>query len=379
MSIYVSSMLFQAPELSDQEEGVLSLVETLRAQLRRFTREPARWVGSLRRVQFARAIQGSNSIEGYHVTLDDALAAVDGEEPMSAEEESWRAVSNYQTAMTYVLQLARDPHFELSAQLLKSLHFMMLSHELKKDPGQWRTRRVQVRDDSTGRVVYDAPDPDLVHELMDALIDSLRPSTTPTLVEAAMAHLNLVMVHPFRDGNGRMGRALQTLVLAREGVLTPEFISIEEYLGRNTPEYYRVLGEVGAGRWNPDRSARPWVRFILKAHHQQATTLLRRVKETARLWEELETVVEHAGVPERSIPVLFNAARGQRIRNTGYRLHADVSAHTAGRDLKQLVEAGLLEPHGERRGRFYVGTDSLRRVRNEIRIAREEEYVDPFA
>jgi Fic family protein len=83
---------------------------------------------------------------------------------------------------------------------------------------------------------------------------------TNALVRAAMAHLNLVMVHPFRDGNGRMARCLQTLVLAREGILAPEFSSVEEFLGRNTDEYYKVLGDVGAGK-HPERDASPWIRY----------------------------------------------------------------------------------------------------------------------
>jgi len=62
-----------------------------------------------------------------------------------------------------------------------------------------------------------------------------------------MAHLNLTMIHPFSDGNGRMARCLQSLVLARGGKLSPEFLSIEEYLGRNTPSYYQVLSAVAQG------------------------------------------------------------------------------------------------------------------------------------
>ncbi|GAB2822248.1 hypothetical protein GCM10027022_10850 [Alpinimonas psychrophila] len=72
-------------------------------------------------------------------------------------------------------------------------------------------------------------------------------------VPALMAHLNLVMIHPFRDGNGRMARCLQSLILAAEGVLSPVFMSVEEYLGNNTQDYYRMLAEVCGGtglNWN---------------------------------------------------------------------------------------------------------------------------------
>ena len=105
------------------------------------------------------------------------------------------------------------------------------------------------------------------------------------VIRAGMAHLNLVMIHPFRDGNGRMARALQTLVLARDQIPWPELSSIEEYLGLNTPSYYRVLADVGGRTWQPESDTRPWIRFVLTAHHRQATTTLRR--SFARGWRKI--------------------------------------------------------------------------------------------
>ena len=94
------------------------------------------------------------------------------------------------------------------------MHFMLLDHELSTMPGRYRTREIFVRDDRRGVNVYRGPDGDLVPELMRALSESLaKPSADDPLVRGAMAHLNLVMIHQFRDGNGRMARALQTMVL----------------------------------------------------------------------------------------------------------------------------------------------------------------------
>ena len=103
-----------------------------------------------------------------------------------------------------------------------------------------------------------------------------------------MAHLNLALVHPFSDGNGRMARCIQSYVLAGEGLLSSEFLSIEEYLGRNTNAYYDVLTEVAQGAWSPGRDARPWLRFCLTAHYRQAQTLLRRIEETEALWDRCD-------------------------------------------------------------------------------------------
>ena len=158
----------------------------------------------------------------------------------------------------------------------------------------------------------------------------------PIIIRAALSHLNLTMIHPFSDGNGRMARCLQTLVLAREGILEPEFCSIEEYLGRNTPEYYQVLADVGQGAWHPENDARPWIRFCLIAHFRQASLLLRRSKETKRIWDSLELEIRNRGLPERCIMALADAAFGLRVKNSTYRSAAEITENVASRDLKEL-------------------------------------------
>ena len=373
-------MIFQTPTLTPDARWVLAQVEDLRRRLSDQVREPRQWVGLLRRVSFARAVQGSNSIEGYNVSLDDALAAADNESPVQASAETWAAIEGYRDALTYVLQLADDRHFTLDESLIRSLHYMMLKYDLSKSPGRWRPGTIYVRNDTTGQIVYEGPDaglvPGLVAELVKDLCCDDRP---PALVNAAMAHLNLVMIHPFRDGNGRMARCLQTLVLAREGILSPHFCSVEEYLGRNTAAYYDVLAEVGAGSWQPERDATPWIRFILTAHYRQARTLLRRTEESERRWTLLQELAERLRLPERTIGPLFNASMGLTLQNARYRIAADVSELVASRDLKALVDAGLLEARGEKRGRVYMRSKELAAVDDEVRGSRRSRVMeDPF-
>ena len=371
-------MIFVVNKLPDQYLAVIHRVDQVRAQLQYAIQVPRRWVGVLRRSTFARAIQGSNSIEGYNVTLEDAVAAVERQAPIDTESEAWLAITGYREAMTYILQLADDPYFTYSEGLIRSLHYMMLNYNLEKHPGRWRPGPVFVRREPTGEIVYEGPDVGLVPILMRELIDSLNArNELPALVRPAMGHLNLVMIHPFSDGNGRMGRALQTLVLARGGILSPHFCSIEEYLGRNTQEYYSVLADVGRGNWHPERDPLLWLRFCLTAHYRQAETLLRRTKETERLWSHLEVEIANRKLPERVIFALADAAFGWRIYNSTYRSAAEISENLASRDLKLLVDQELLRPVGERRGRSYAATPVLRAMREQ---AREPKHVtDPFA
>ena len=198
----------------------------------------------------AAAIRGSNSIEGYHVDVDDAAAAVDDEEPLSADQKTFAEIRGYRQALGYVLAMAADPHFALDASAIRSMHYMMLSHDLSKSPGRYRTGPIYVHDDATDTQVYEGPDADRSPDSWTSL-SILTSTRVDALVRAAMAHLNLVMIHPFRDGNGRMARALQTLVRREAGTRRADVLQHRGVAGRNTDDYYRVLALTGRGHGIP--------------------------------------------------------------------------------------------------------------------------------
>jgi len=377
-------MVFETPRLRDDERDVLALLSEQREELRDRVAEPRRWAGTLRRMAFARAVQGSNSIEGYNASLDDVVATVDGEPTLDVSEETQHALSGYSDAMTYVLQIAGDSSLLIDEGLVKSLHFMMIKHDLRKNPGQWRPGNIYVQN-SNGRTVYEGPPSEDVPSLVAEMLAILDQDKSPVLIRAAMAHLNLVLIHPFSDGNGRMGRCLQTLVLARDRVLAPVFSSIEEYLGRNTQAYYDVLAEVGAGSWHPERDARPWLRLCLRAHYMQIRTMLRRRVEIERLWNGCVDLAERNRLPERCAAALMDSAYGLRIRRGSYRSSAqsvvgeEISKQTASRDLATMVELGLLDTVGERRARYYLAGPAPAQLLEEIRAQRPPRTADdPF-
>ena len=370
-------MIFRAPPLSNRDLQQLERIEALRRALAQHVATPRRWLGSLRRLTIARSVQGSNSIEGYDAALDDVVAAGDGDDPLDATDETYQSLRGYQTAMTYVLQLAREaspPTIDQS--LIRSLHFMMLSHDLSKRPGLWRQGAIWVEREPGQKVVYEAPPVDAVPSLVWELVVSLATEPGPALVRAAMAHLNLVMIHPFSDGNGRMARCLQTLVLAGDRVVAPEFSSIEEYLGAHTRDYYEVLANVGRGAWHPERDATQWVRFCLTAHERQASRVLQRVHDTQRLWELCGDLAMARRLPARTVPALVDSARGFRLRNRTYRRLVErsdgepIAELTATRDLKAMVDAGLLQARGERRGRIYLAGEPVRDAWRAVRDLR---------
>ena len=359
-------MIFQYPTLAQPDRAVLELIRQLRRDLRHQVNvNPVRWTGFLRRNTFARALQGSNSIEGINADLAEAVAIIDEEKPETLEEETEKALTCYRTAMTYVLRLHDDPHAQINAQLIRSLHFMMLNYDMTMLPGQWRTGSIRVVHEPTNKTVYEGPESDAIPGLIEELVAQIKSddAVESSIVLAAMAHLNLAMIHPFRDGNGRMSRALQTLVLTRNDVVSPIFCSIEEWLGRNTDAYYAILGEVGKGAWQPDNDALPWVRFCLVAHYQQAATLMKRNVIIGRMFDEMEKLRKIHGLPERNEVVMMDAAFGYKVRNGRYRHENEISDVVASRDLKRLSDLGILMPVGEKRGRYYTAGKPLEEIR----------------
>ena len=410
-------MIYEAPEMTAADAAVADEIEGLREQLRPYLRMRRRWYGTLRRAQFARAVQGSNSIEGYHASVEDAAAVIDHDAPFAdVSEDTISAVAGYRDAMTYALQLAAgvsppdrfrersvhdspSPESSAAASLpidfstLRSLHFMMIKHDLAHNPGQLRPGAIWVAD-SDGESVYDAPERRLVDTLLGEFFEQCADLTTdeavPAMVAAAMAHLNLVLIHPFSDGNGRMARCVQTLMLAASAVrdndpLAPEFLSIEEYLGHNTLSYYAALSAAAAGQWSPERSARPWIEFCLTAHLRQARTVLRRVLEYESLWDVCSQLAQQRGVPERAVGTLCDAARGWTVRRSLYLIRTEttngepISDGMASRDLLSMARSGLLTPVGDKRGRRYRPSDELVDIWHQIRgmrLARDD--ADPY-
>jgi Fic family protein len=371
-------MIYTLPGPEGPDLAVLEMIRRQHAILTNLlSGERRRWTGSLRRSAMARAIRGSNSIEGYNATLDQAVAAI-ANEPPAEYTDTWLATKGYRDALTYILQAASDPYFEFSKQFLKSLHFMMVGHEMSKSPGQWRGGSIYVVNQASGQTVYEAPDAGEVNDLVEELVTELKSyegKIWPPLL-GAMAHLNLTMIQPFRDGNGRMARALQTLVIAKAGMTDPILCSIEEWLGENTQDYYQVLAEVGQGVWSPGNNALPFVRFCLKAHYQQGQRLIRRSQEYAVIYEKVHALVKSLDLNERCEIPLFDSCTGVRITNTRYRTETEVSEYVASRDLKKLTDLGLLEPEGDGRGRAYRAGPQLLEIRKQTRTVRKVD--DPY-
>jgi hypothetical protein len=145
------------PRPRSRGQQVIAEIHAFRASIADFLRVPKRLNGLLRRTTTARAIQGSNTIEGYTVSDEDAVAAVDDLPPLSADEATWMEILAYRRVLTYVLNVATEPGFVIDEAVLRSMHFMLLDHDLTKTPGRYRTNEIFVRDAKRGVNVYEGP------------------------------------------------------------------------------------------------------------------------------------------------------------------------------------------------------------------------------
>ncbi|HTC59074.1 MAG TPA: Fic family protein [Solirubrobacteraceae bacterium] len=354
-------MIFQTPKVGSVLARRLAELDELRQRLGDQAGVAGPWLGSLRRQWRASSATSSIEIEGFRVPAEEAIAVASGEGPGNSQDDNSMALSCYARAMDHVGVMSEDPAFRWVERVVLDLHFDACYFQKGRDPGQYRRGGIEVTSPGGGPPAYVGPPYEQIPKLMREVITWLDRGDLDAhvAVRAAMAHLHLVSVHPFSDGNGRISRIAQSLVLARGGLLSPEFVSIEEYLGRNTGRYYATLQKVQGGSYRPERDAAPWVRFCVDTHLEQAQRRLEQIAEAGKRWSFLEALIEQHEWPDRLVVALEQSLFHGADR-TSYAAEADVSQQTASNDLRRLLDAGLVVQQGNGRSTRYVASKSLR-------------------
>ena len=348
-------MISATPTPTTELRAQLEELDKLRGDLGHEVGRAVPWIGVLRRRVRASSVEGSTSIEGFSVEPGEAVALVSGDQRVDPGDENRQAVACYARAMDHVGVMATDPSFAWHDRAILDLHFDACSFQRSEGPGRWRSGPVGVTGND-GRIVYQAPDAEEVPGLMAEVVED---RDAHAVIRAAMAHLHVVSVHPFRDGNGRISRIVQSLVLAQEGLMSPEFGSIEEYLGAHTADYYAALNEAHGPSYQPERDASNWVAFCVKAHLAQARQRLAQIEDAAARWTYLEELVGSRGWPDRLTIALEQSLIGGSDR-TGYATEAGISPATASADFRRLVDASLVEQKGRGRSVRYQASKQLR-------------------
>lgn len=353
-------MLYATPKLDAPLQEDLAAFDRLCEELGARAGRAGPWLGGLRRQWRASSAESSIEIEGFSVPSEDRLAIASGTEPADPSDEDRMALAGYGRAMDHVAAMAADAGFEWVERVVLDLHFDACHFQRDKQPGRYRESGIEVTSPDGGAPAYVGPPAEEVRPLMGETMRWLRTGDLDAhpAVRAAMAHLHVVSIHPFRDGNGRISRIVQSLVLALGGLLAPEFVSIEEYLGGHTGAYYAALREVQGGSYQPRRDATPFVGLCVRAHLAQAERRLLQLDRAAARWSHLERLVAEHGWPDRLV-IALEQSLFEGADRAAYAAEADVSLPTASNDLRRLLDAGLIVRRGSGRATRYVASERL--------------------
>jgi len=354
-------MLFATPRPTTELLAELAQLDDLRRRLaERAGASAGPWLGPLRRQVRATSAESSIEIEGYRVPRGEQVGLVSGGEAPAADDDRM-ALACYGRAMDHVGVMAADPGFRWVERVILDLHFDACHFQRSRSPGQYRTGGIEVTAPDGGTPAFVGPAAGEVRGLMGEVVAWLDDGDLDAhvAVRAAMAHLHVVSVHPFGDGNGRIARIVQSLVLARDALVAPELGSIEEYLHRHTDAYYATLQAVQGGSYRPERDATPWVAFCVKAHIDQAQSRLALIEEAGARWSTLEGIVERHGWPDRIVSALEQSVFASTDRGA-YASEAGVSLATASADFRRLLDAGWVTQLGSGRSTRYEASDALK-------------------
>ncbi len=303
-----------------------------------------------------RAAHHGTHLEGNELNLTQAEKVLQGEEVV-ARQRDVQEVINYRKAMEFIGQLhTEDAAWRLKEDDLLKLHSLTVDRTLAHEKvGKLRQTQVVIRNSFTGEVSFRPPEASLVPKQIADLIafanTSLDEDIHP-LLKSGVVHYEFVRIHPFIDGNGRVGRCLSTLFLYQGGYDIRKFFSLEEYFDKHASDYYAALQSVA--KKNGDQTE--WLEFFVESLAVELVKIkekVERISVDARLKQKL------GGAPvllsERQLKIIeYLQATGYLQNNAFKQLFPFVSEDTVLNELKSLIESGIIKKVGKTKAAKYV-------------------------
>ena len=278
----------------------------------------------LRKQNRIKTIHSSLSIEGNTLTEDQITALLENKRVIGPEKDV-KEVLNAIKAYDELKQF----NFDSSKSFLKA-HRLLMEGLIDK-PGKYRTQEVAIVKGK--RIEHVAPPFEMVPFLMDELFDYLKNENELTLIKSCVFHYETEFIHPFLDGNGRMGRLWQSLILMEEYPLF-EFLSFETLISATQKEYYKALALS-----DKSGNSSPFIEYMLQVIDQSLQGLL---KFNNRILKDTDRLAYFIGLGKRTF-----------TRKDYMDVFKDISSATASRDLKKGVELKLFKSEGEQNKTVY--------------------------
>lgn len=256
-----------------------------------------------------------------------------------------RALKNAQKGM--------ESGYELSNSFIKMMHQQLLfwGRGASKSPGEFKTEQNYLGDKLNKRITFVPISPEKLTDGIDLLLRYIQEDSSPALVKAAIAHLEFEALHPFQDGNGRIGRMLITLLLWSSGIISAPHFYISGYFEDHKEEYIATMRSVSAtGNWNE------WCVFFLNAVESQAIRNLKVAESIRELYQEMKGTFSEILSSKWTVNALDYIFTNPVFRNNTFTSGSGIPPATASRFTKNLLSRGLLvtkAPASGRRSALY--------------------------
>lgn len=295
----------------------------------------------------------SSQIEGTQSSLSDLLL-FENEEAPGVPIDDVQEVSSYVAAMEHGLERIRAG-FPISLRLIRELHDILLSkgRGSSKQPGEFRRTQNWIGGTRPGNALFVPPPPELVMESMSHLESFIHDDTVeiPSLIKAGLVHVQFETIHPFLDGNGRLGRLLITFILCAQGILKEPILYLSLYFKSHRSRYYELLqGVRERGDWEA------WLEFFLDGITETSLQAADAAREILNLFETDRIHIERLGRPAASALRVHQLLQQKPIINipdTAKKL--GISVPTITKSVQHLEDLRIVrEITGKQRGRAFA-------------------------
>lgn len=294
----------------------------------------------------------SSKIEGTKTSVEEALLPFDNIRVENRDD--WTEVTNYTNALNFAI--GRLDSLPFSSRLIRETHKLLMVgvRGEQKLPGEYRNSQNWIGGNTLQNAVYVPPAHHLIGELMSDLENFFHSEEfqVPVLIKAAILHYQFESIHPFLDGNGRIGRLIIILLLIDKGILKLPLLYLSDYLENNREAYYNHLTTV-----RTENAIEAWILFFLEGVRVTANKAIAILQATQAIELEVKVLIsEHFAKREKVATILLDALFKQPIINIKQVENmCNLSSKAAGSLVAEMVKIGVLEPFNEQqRNRLFV-------------------------
>lgn len=311
------------------------------------------WEKRFREDAIVRAVHHGTHIEGNMLMKEEAKDVLMGKE-ITARPRDIQEVINYRKVLDYIDEEAKKQIEKITESIIKKIHKLVVTGILDEaEGGEYRKKQVVIRNSQTGEVTFRPPAPIEVPFLMKEFVywlnrygkDDIHP-----LIKAGIAHHEFVRIHPFLDGNGRVGRSLSTLIMFLGGYDIRRFFSLEEYYDKDSVLYYESLQKASSGDLNS------WLEYFIHGaaiEFERVKEKILRLSKDARLKEKFGG--QQIFLTERQMKIVEYIQEIGYIQNKMFEsVFPDISEDTVLRDIQDLLKKGLVKKIGSTKSARYV-------------------------